>query len=80
MTNNFTVSTHEIVLIDEELFLTQGGQRLTFGDIDNDTVQLSTVGSRESISALARRIIAHRAVPGPARDSTPRLEVLDQRS
>jgi hypothetical protein len=60
MTTNFTVSTVEILLLDEWAFLEDGGEQLRFGHLEGDAVQLEAIGSRASICCLAHRIIAHR--------------------
>jgi hypothetical protein len=59
MTINFTVNTAEILLLDEAMFLNEGGEQLRFGHLDGNAVQLEATGSREAISCLAHRIIAH---------------------
>ena len=59
MTTNFTVSTAEILLLDEAMFLREGGEQLHFGHLDGNEVQLQATGSRASICCLAHRIIAH---------------------
>jgi len=60
MTTNFTVSTSEILLVDEWAFLEEGGEQLRFGHLDGGAVQLEATGSRAAICCLAHRIIAHR--------------------
>jgi hypothetical protein len=59
MTNDFTVTTTEILLLDEPGFLACGGQTLSFGVLDGTTVLLRAEGSTAAIRALARDIIAH---------------------
>jgi hypothetical protein len=59
MTINFTVKSAEILLLDESMFLRDGGEEIHFGQLDGDSVQLQAVGSRESICGLAHQIIAH---------------------
>lgn len=59
MTNDFMVTTAEILLLDEQGFLASGGETLTFGVLDGTTVRLHAEGSAAAIRGLARGIIAH---------------------
>jgi hypothetical protein len=59
MTNEFTVSTNEILLLDEPSFLANGGTHLRFGRVDGDSVHLHAIGSAAAIRCLAQQIIAH---------------------
>jgi hypothetical protein len=60
MTNEFTVDTAEILLVDELLFRAEGGEELWFDQIEGSTVRLHATGSREAICSLARQIINHK--------------------
>jgi hypothetical protein len=59
MTNEFTVSTDEILLVDEPDFRAHGGRHLHFGEVDLSSVHMYAVGSRSAIRCLAQQIIAH---------------------
>ena len=58
MTNEFTVSTNEIFLLDEPTFRANGGRHVRFGAVDGDTVHLYAVGSVAAIRCIAQQIIA----------------------
>jgi hypothetical protein len=60
MTNKFMVNTSEISLVDEPMFRREGGEVLSFGNVDGATVELLATGSLESIRCLAFNIISHR--------------------
>jgi hypothetical protein len=59
VTNKFTVSTDEILLVDESSFLGHGGKHLHFGAVDGDSVHLYAIGSLSAIRCLAQQIITH---------------------
>lgn len=59
MTNDFIVSTTEILLVDESRFLDEGGETLQFGPLEGDRVHLHAIGSPAAICYLARSIIDH---------------------
>ena len=59
MSNEFTVLVGELVLLDEDAFLANGGEELWFGALEGATVRLHATGSPESIRGLARTIVAH---------------------
>jgi hypothetical protein len=59
MTNEFTVSIDEILLVDEPSFRAHGGRHLYFGEMDGHSVHLYAVGSLSAIRCLAQQIIAH---------------------
>ena len=64
MTNEFIVSTAEILLVDEASFVSDGGESLHFGALEGHQVHLHAVGSRVAICRLARRIIDHSTATG----------------
>ncbi|MEA3184852.1 MAG: hypothetical protein QOJ74_1329 [Ilumatobacteraceae bacterium] len=59
MTNEFTVRTNEIFLLDEPTFVANGGEHLHFGAMDGDSVHLFAIGSAAAIRCVAQQIIAH---------------------
>jgi hypothetical protein len=61
MSNDFLVRVEEMVELDEREFYANGGWTLSFGALDGDTVELHAEGTRGSITALARAIVAQRA-------------------
>jgi hypothetical protein len=59
MTNDFTVTTAEILLVDEPKFRRAGGEELWFGQVEGSSVQLHASGSRAAICCLAHEIMSH---------------------
>jgi hypothetical protein len=59
MSNDFLVQLEELFLLDELEFYANGGDALSFGEVEGHTVALHAEGTRSSIACLARHIAEH---------------------
>jgi hypothetical protein len=59
MTSEFSVTTDEMWLVDEDAFHALGGDELHFGAIDGRSCCLTATGSADALRAIALGIRGH---------------------
>jgi hypothetical protein len=59
MTSEFSVTTEELWLVDEEAFYALGGSELHFGNVDGHCCCLTVSGTADAVRAIALGIRCH---------------------
>jgi hypothetical protein len=59
MTSEFSVTTEELWLVDEEGFYALGGSELHFGNVDGRCCCLTVSGTADAVRAIALGIRCH---------------------
>ena len=59
MTSEFSVTTDEMFLVDEEAFYALGGDEIHFSHLDGRSCCLTATGSADSVRAIALGIRCH---------------------